>query len=132
MHLLKTHVFISSKTGEKESKNNYGPVSILSSISKVFERCIFRYQIVWVPHYQNISADLGKVAVHNFVFYLRFRNGNVQVDNGKAFGLLLVDLSKAFDCLFYEFHLVKLYVYGFSFAALQPVYRYSTNRKHRT
>ena len=51
------------------------------------------------------------------------------VDNGK--GLLLTDLSKAFDCLFHELLLVKLHAYGFSFAAVRLVNSYLTNWKQR-
>ena len=53
------------------------------------------------------------------------------VDNGKVLGLLLTDLSKAFDCLFHELLLAKLHAYGFSFAALKLIHRYLTNRKQR-
>ena len=54
------------------------------------------------------------------------------VDNGKAFELLLTDLSKAFDCLSHELLLAKLHAYGFSFAALRLIHSYLTNRKQRT
>ena len=54
------------------------------------------------------------------------------VDNGKAFGLLLTDLSKAFDCLSHELFVAKLHAYGFNFAALRPIYSDLTNRKQRT
>ena len=56
----------------------------------------------------------------------------LSVDNGKAFGLLLTDLLKAFDYLSHELLLTKLHAYGFSFAALRLIRSYLTNRKQRT
>ena len=54
------------------------------------------------------------------------------VDNGKTIGLLLTDLSKAFDCLSHELLLEKLHAYGFSFASLTLIHSYLTIRKQRT
>ena len=54
------------------------------------------------------------------------------VDNGKAFRLLLTNLSKASDCVSQELLLAKLHAYGFSFAALKLIHSYLTNRKQRT
>ena len=53
------------------------------------------------------------------------------VDNKKTFGVLLTDLSKAFDCLSLEL-LAKLHAYGFSIPALRLVYSYLKNREQRT
>ena len=54
------------------------------------------------------------------------------VDSGKSFGALLIDLSKAFDCLRHELLLAKLNVYGFSLSALRLICSYLFNRQQRT
>ena len=54
------------------------------------------------------------------------------VDKGKAFGILLTDLSKAFDCLSHELIIVKLNAYGFSLSALKLMQSYLSERKQRT
>ena len=54
------------------------------------------------------------------------------INNGKVFGILLTDLSKAFDCLSHELLLAKLHAYGFSITALRLICSYLANRKQRT
>ena len=54
------------------------------------------------------------------------------VDKGKAFGALLTDLSKAFDCLDHELLIAKLNAYRFNLPALRLIHDYLTNRKQRT
>ena len=48
--------------------------------------------------------------------------GKKSVDSGEAFGALLTDLSKAFDCLSHEFLIAKLEAYGFDEKALTLIY----------
>ena len=43
------------------------------------------------------------------------------VDHGKAFGVLLTDLSKAFDCLPHSLFIAKLKAYGFDNNSLKLV-----------
>ena len=54
------------------------------------------------------------------------------VDKGKAFGVLLTDLSKAFDCLSHELIIAKLNAYGFSLSALKLMQSYLSERKQKT
>ena len=54
------------------------------------------------------------------------------VENGKAFGVLLKDLSKVFDCLDHELLIAKVNVYGFSLPILKLIHDYLSNRKKRT
>ena len=53
------------------------------------------------------------------------------VDSGGAFGALLTDLSKAFDCLSHELLIAKLYAYGFDKRSLMLIYNYLSNCKQR-
>ena len=53
-------------------------------------------------------------------------------DNGKTFGALLTDLSKAFDCLDHELLIAELNAHGFSLTASKRIYDYLSNRKQRT
>ena len=57
---------------------------------------------------------------------------NSTTDNKKLFGVLLTDLSKAFDCLSHDFLIAKLNAYGFNMSVLQFVHSYLKNRTQRT
>ena len=53
------------------------------------------------------------------------------VDNGKAFGVLLKDLSKVFDCLDHELLIAKVNVYGFAYIKTNtwlPIKQEKTNK----
>ena len=53
-------------------------------------------------------------------------------DNNKAFGALLTDLLKTFDCLSHDLFIVKLYAYGNGIDLLNIPRDYLSNRKQRT
>ena len=50
--------------------------------------------------------------------------------NGKA-GVILTDLSKAFDCLVHDLLIAKLSAYGFDYLSLKLIYNYLTGRSQR-
>ena len=51
------------------------------------------------------------------------------VDSGGAFGTLMTDLSKAFDCLHHELLIAKLEAYGFAIKSVKIIQQYISNRK---
>ena len=54
------------------------------------------------------------------------------MDKGKSCAALLADLSKAFDCIVPDLLTAKLEAQGLSYEALNIMYNYLTDRKHRT
>ena len=53
------------------------------------------------------------------------------LDEGGAFGALLTDLSKAFDCLPHELLIAKLHAYGVDIPSLKLLHSHLTKRKQR-
>ena len=68
---------------------------------------------------------------HHTTMPLMLEKWKRSVDSGKAFGALLTDLSKAFDCFNHELLIAKLNVYGFSLPALRLIHGYLLHRKQR-
>ena len=120
------------KKKSKNSKDNYRLVSILSNISKIYERCIYdqiQFFFDSVLFKYQCGFRRGYNAQHCLVSLIE--KWKKSVDNGGAFGALLTDLSKAFDCLPHELLIAKLDAYGFDKSSLKLIHSYLSNRKQR-
>ena len=60
------------------------------------------------------------------------RNVEKALDEHKVAGVVLTDLSKAFDCIPHDLLIAKLQAYGFEKSALRFIRDYLTNRTQRT
>ena len=54
------------------------------------------------------------------------------LDKKGVVGTILMDLSKAYDCINYDLLLTKLDAYGFSYNSLTFLHSYLKNRHQRT
>ena len=121
------------KKGSKHCKGNYRPVSILSNVSKIFERPIFyQMSIFFEKIFSNFQCGFRKGYSTQHCLLAMLEKWKMAVDKKKSFGVLLTDLSKAFDCLSHELLIAKLEAYGFSISALKLIFSYLSKRKQRT
>ena len=103
---------------------------ILNSLSKIFENVI-KKQIVpffdkcWSKY---ISA-YRKSHNSQHVLIRLLENLRKNLDQSKLVGIILMDLSKAFDCIPHDLLIAKLYAYGLSENALIFIYSYLKERK---
>ena len=58
-------------------------------------------------------------------------HGVAMENKSRKCGILLTDLSKAFDCLVHDLLIAKLDAYGFDYLALKLIYSYLTERNQR-
>ena len=122
------------KKDSKSAKNNYRPVSILSNISKLYERIMFNqmseyFENSFFSKYQ-CAFRKGFSAQHCLVSKLE--KWKSATDNKKSLGAFLTGLSKAFGCLSHDLLIAKLNAYGFSMSALRFVHSYLKNCMKRT
>ena len=121
------------KKGSKNSKQYYRPISILKSISKVYERVMCKQIGDFMKNYfSKFQCGFRKGYNTQQCLIALIEKWKSAIDKRKSFGALLTDLSKAFDCLPHELLIAKLHGYVFNLAALRLVHNSLSNRKQRT
>ena len=121
------------KANDATQKKNYRPVSVLPTVSKIFER-IIHSQIK--DHIDKYLSDYlcgyrkGYSIQHALISLLEKWKSSL---DGKGYsGGILMDLSKAFDCLNHDLLIAKLSAYGFSKQSLKLIMSYLKDRCQRT
>ena len=121
------------KKCEKSQVENYRPISLLSIISKVLERCVLR-------NLRDHPLELINDSQHGFIPGKSYTTQLLEVldyigsllDGGKQTDVVYMDMSKAFDKVHHKYLISKLRkVYGISGKLLRWFESYLTNRKQR-
>ena len=120
------------KKKSKLEKTNCQPVSLLPSISKVFERCMNKQISEYFETvFSKFQCGFRKGYSTQDCLLAMVENCKKALDQGNEYGTLLTDLSKAFDCLLHDLIVAKSYAYGFSTESLKLINSYFTERKQR-
>ena len=111
---------------------NYGPISILPNISKIYERCLYTqlYDYFNVIFSRNQCGFRKGFSVVNCLLPM-IEKWRESLDQDGTYGTLLTDLSKTFDCLPHELIIAKLYTYGVDMPSLKLINSYLSKRTQR-
>ena len=120
------------KKADKLLKGNYRPVSILPTFSKIFEKVLENQMVPFLNKVlsPNLSAFRRGYSCQDTLLMLteQWRN---DLRQGKIIGALLMDLSKAFDCMPHTLLTAKLKAYGMSDQAVHILNSYLKDRQQR-
>ena len=118
---------------DKTNISNYRPVSVLNVFSKFYER-IMKEQITSFIN-SKLSSFLSayrKMYSTQHVLIRLIEEWKNNLDKNYVVGAVLMDLSKAFDCIPHDLIIAKLAAYGFDIKSLEYILSYLTNRQQST
>ena len=128
--LKQAQVVALHKKNNALDKSNYRPVRILPVISKIFERAIHELLTEYFNnHFHPFLSAFRSGYGCNTTLLKIIEDWKQALDQNKYIAAVLMDLSKALDCLPHKLLLLKLEAYGMSKSALQLIENYLTNRK---
>ena len=111
---------------------NYRPISVLSSISKIFEKVVFNQLYAYFTQnnlfYHSQYGFRKKCSTEHAVLELSDKVIN-QMEIGNTPLAVFLDLSKAFDTINFDILLYKLKYYGISNTSIKWFNSYLYNRK---
>ena len=98
----------------------------------MFERLVYSQMLLFIrPKLSNLLCGFkeGYSAQHALIRLVE--TCKKCLDSDGVTGMVLTDLSKAYDCLPYDLLKAKLHAYGFSLSSLKMIYSYLASRKQQ-
>ena len=120
------------KKGDSSLLVNYRPISLLPTISKVFERVIHDQMYEYFNQFNLLAEQQYGFRKQHSTEYAAIKlidHVSKEMEAGKTPTSVYIDLSKAFDTLTFEVLLYKLKYYGVTDTAFDLLKSYLTNRK---
>ena len=121
------------KKEEETIKLNYRPVSVLSTISKLFERV--KYDQLYNKFLPTFSVNMSGFPLRGHsccTALLKLTDDwRTALDQKKDVGVVAIDPSKAFDSICHNLLLAKLKAYGLRDSAIELIQSYLSHRFQR-
>ena len=109
---------------------NYRPASILSCFSKIYEKFLLEKFKPFINTFlSKFIAAYRENYSSSHVLIRLIENWKQALDENFVVGTVLMDLSKAFDCIPHDLLIAKLYAYGFREKSAVFLYSYLKRRK---
>ena len=127
-------VFPLHKGNSKTNPNNYRPISILSSISKVMERLVYNQLCSYLTENKLLNKyQSGFRSLHSTATALLDATNQwyFNIDNGLVTSVIFLDLAKAFDTIDHNILLEKLRLCGVNDNSIPWFKAYLTGRQQR-
>ena len=120
------------KQGGKNEVSNYRPISLLSLVSKVMERCIYDHMYEFVrPHISESQHGFLKAKSCTTQLVESYHKISHIVDTGGQVDAIYLDFSKAFDSVPHSLLVHKLQSFGICDNLLLWIRDYLNKRKQR-
>ncbi|MES9881480.1 MAG: reverse transcriptase family protein, partial [Sedimenticola sp.] len=123
------------KSGAKDEVNNYRPISILPTLSKLIEKFVNVHLTAFLTQHNLLhKSQSGFRCNHSTesALLLMIEQWLSAINNGDCVGCVMVDFRKAFDMVDHEILLQKLNCYKFSDQSLRWFDSYLKHRKQVT
>ena len=121
--------------GDKNELGNYRPISVVSHLSKIFEKCIHKQLLSYMNKHEFISVHQSAY-LHNHstqtLLHHVCDSWLQNIDDGLITGVCFFDVAKCFDSISHEVLLFKLEKYGITSTELNWFKSYLNNRKQAT
>ena len=118
------------KKDDRNEIKNYRLVSIWNCFSKICEKLLYEHLL---PFVNRSISDLMPARRSgystNHVFNSTFENWRHALDNNLFTDVILMDLSKVFDCISHDLLITKLHAYGLDFNTVTFLHNYLKHRK---
>ena len=128
------HVVPLYKTGDPSMPNNYRPISLLSNLSKIFEKIVYNQLYDYFTQNNLLSNNqsgfrTGDGTINRLAHFIDYCNYNIS--KGYAVPTVFLDISKAFDKVYHKGLLHKLKEMGISGKLFNLLKHYLSFRKQR-
>ena len=121
------------KKDDPLDKSNCRPVSILPLLSKNYEGIIYNQLSQHSEQFLNsVLCSFRKAHNTQHLLFKLLHPWKRELDTGCFVGAILMDLSKAYDCISHELLIAKLECYGLDEISLKLILNYLSHRKQRT